>query len=184
MKMKTLKLNSALGALLAGAFLLSPLAKADDKADAYKYGKEGIEAAKNKEWDKAIDLFQKAVKADPKEANNYNNLGLAYKGANKPDEAIKASRTNARNMLRSLAIREPLQARMLAVAELPWHIEPEDKKDIAQLAVAKEIGSSEFSQEKPGKSRRIIPMSPDLRPVPLTQAGWALRASAHRRISS
>ena len=55
-----------------------------------KYGKEGIEAAKNKQWDKAIGLFQKAVKADPKEANNYNNLGLAYKGAGKMDEAVKA----------------------------------------------------------------------------------------------
>ena len=36
------------------------------------------EAAKNKQWDKAIEAFQKAVR-DPKEANNYNNLGLAYK---------------------------------------------------------------------------------------------------------
>jgi tetratricopeptide (TPR) repeat protein len=90
MNIKITKLNFAASVLLGGAALLSPLAQADDKADAYKYGKEGIEAAKNKNWDKAIDLFQKAVKADPKEANNYNNLGLAYKGANKLDDAIKA----------------------------------------------------------------------------------------------
>jgi tetratricopeptide (TPR) repeat protein len=77
-------------AFLAVAIILPSLTRADDKADAYKYGKEGIEAAKNKQWDKAIDLFQKAVKADPKEANNHNNLGLAYKGAGKMDEALKA----------------------------------------------------------------------------------------------
>ena len=69
---------------------LSPLARGDDKADAYKFGKEGIEAAKSKQWDKAIDLFQKAAKADPKNANNFTNLGLAYKGAGKMDEAAKA----------------------------------------------------------------------------------------------
>ena len=77
----------------ASLFLALPfpaVTQADEKADAYKYGKDGIEAAKNKQWDKAIDLFQKAAKADPKEANNYNNLGLAYKGAGKMDEAVKA----------------------------------------------------------------------------------------------
>jgi len=69
---------------------LAVIARADNKADAYKYAVEGREAAKNKQWDKAIEAFQKAVQADPKEANNYNNLGLAYKGAGKLDEAIKA----------------------------------------------------------------------------------------------
>src|SRR5689334_23947927 len=69
---------------------LATVATADEKAEAYKYGKEGIEAAKNKQWDKAIALFKKAVQADPKEANNHNNLGLAYKGAGKLDQAAKA----------------------------------------------------------------------------------------------
>ena len=87
--MKTLKRHFLVSALLAGTYCLPLPARADDKADAYKYGKEGIEAAKNKEWDKAIDLFQKSVKADPKEANNYNNLGLAYKGAGKLDDAAQ-----------------------------------------------------------------------------------------------
>ena len=67
------------------ALFLPSVALADEKSDAYQFGKEGIAAAKAKQWDKAIDLFQKAVKADPKEANNYNNLGLAYKGAGKMD---------------------------------------------------------------------------------------------------
>src|SRR4029077_7212592 len=88
--MKKLNRHLAVAALLFQALLFPAVTQADEKADAYKYGKEGIEAAKNKQWDKAIDLFQKAVKAEPKEANNHNNLGLAYKGAGKLDEAIKA----------------------------------------------------------------------------------------------
>jgi tetratricopeptide (TPR) repeat protein len=80
----------AAGVSLSLALFLPAISRADDKADAYQFGKDGIEAAKKKEWAKAIDLFQKAVKADPKEANNHNNLGLAYKGAGKMDEAIKA----------------------------------------------------------------------------------------------
>ncbi len=56
-----------------------------------------------------------------------------------PDEAVRANRENARNLLRNLTIREPLQARMLAVAELPWSIEPEDKKDDEQVWVAGEL---------------------------------------------
>src|SRR3569623_2108320 len=88
--MKNSKRHLCFAASLFLALLLPTVMQADDKADAYRYGKEGIEAAKDKQWDKAIDLFQKAVKADPKEANNYNILGLAYKGAGKTDEAIKA----------------------------------------------------------------------------------------------
>src|SRR6478736_8144580 len=88
--MKKLNRHLAVAASLFLALLFPAVTQADEKADAYKYGKEGIEAAKNKQWDKAIDLFQKAVKADPKAANNYNNLGLAYKGAGKMDEAVKA----------------------------------------------------------------------------------------------
>src|SRR5205823_1586769 len=75
---------------LSLALLLPAIALADPKSDAYQFGKDGIEAAKKKEWDKAISLFQKAVRADPGEANNHNNLGLAYKGAGKMEEAIKA----------------------------------------------------------------------------------------------
>lgn len=56
-----------------------------------------------------------------------------------PDEALRDSRVNARTMLRNLVIREPLQARMLATAELPWHIEPEDKRDRVQLRQAETI---------------------------------------------
>ncbi|MGE5111974.1 MAG: hypothetical protein ACM3JB_14020 [Acidobacteriaceae bacterium] len=46
-----------------------------------------------------------------------------------------------------------------------------------------EISSSESPPENPGKSSRIMPVSPFL-PVPRTHAGRAPRSSAHRRISS
>lgn len=56
-----------------------------------------------------------------------------------PDQAIRASRENAVNMRRDLAILEPLQARQLAVAQLPWHIEPENLRNKKQLKVAAQI---------------------------------------------
>ena len=55
------------------------------------------------------------------------------------DEALRVSRQDARNMLRNLDIRVPLQERMLSVAELQWSIEPEDRKDKHQLEIAKEL---------------------------------------------
>ena len=87
--MKTFQRSLMTAASIAFIFF-AVLVRADDKADAYNYTKEGVEAAKSKQWDKAIAAFQKAVQADPKGANNYNNLGLAYKGAGKLDESIKA----------------------------------------------------------------------------------------------
>ncbi len=55
------------------------------------------------------------------------------------DEALRHSQENARKLLRNLSIRDPLQARILAVAQLPFSIEPPDKKDKLQVAVAKEL---------------------------------------------
>lgn len=59
-----------------------------------------------------------------------------YKNA---DEAYIISPENARRMWWDLSIMEPLQARILATAQLPWHIEPEDKTDEAQSERAKQI---------------------------------------------
>jgi hypothetical protein len=56
-----------------------------------------------------------------------------------PDQAIQNSWVNARRMFYNLFIRDPLQARMLATAELPWEIQPEDKKDKRQVEVANGI---------------------------------------------
>lgn len=51
------------------------------------------------------------------------------------DEATKHSRQNARNMRRDPVIMAALRARQLASCELPWHIEPEDRKDSHQQQV-------------------------------------------------
>src|ERR1044071_7750059 len=80
-------------AFAAASVLLAlglPTVARADQTEAYKYAVEGRAAAKNKQWDKAINLFKKAVDADPKEANNHINLGLAYKGAGKLDDAANS----------------------------------------------------------------------------------------------
>ncbi len=55
------------------------------------------------------------------------------------DEALRDSFQNARNMRRDPDIRGPLEARQLATAELPWHLEPEQPKDPYQKRVCDEI---------------------------------------------
>src|SRR5215471_18317511 len=87
--MKKIYRNFLLAGLLP-ALAFAAVANADEKSEAYKYAVEAREAAKKQQWDKAIDLFKKAAKVDPKDANNHNNLGLAYKSAGKLDEAAKA----------------------------------------------------------------------------------------------
>ena len=52
--------------------------QADAKTEASNYRRVGIEAAKNKQWDKAITNFKKAVELDPA-ANNRNNLAVSYR---------------------------------------------------------------------------------------------------------
>lgn len=60
-------------------------------------------------------------------------LGKIYRN---PDEAIRASRQNARYMRNDLLIMECLEARQRATALLPWHVEPEDPKDPGQQEAA------------------------------------------------
>ena len=56
-----------------------------------------------------------------------------------PDQAIRDSRENAVIMRRDLSILEPLQARQLAVAQLPWHIEPENANSRKQVRVCSQV---------------------------------------------
>ena len=55
------------------------------------------------------------------------------------DEAIKHSRTNALAMRRDAFILGCLQERYLQVAQLKWHLEPEDQRDPVQKEVAQEL---------------------------------------------
>ena len=59
--------------LIAGSGSL----KADAK-DAARYGRQGLEAAKKKDWPEAIENYKKLTEADPKDGKNYIYLGLAY----------------------------------------------------------------------------------------------------------
>jgi phage gp29-like protein len=56
-----------------------------------------------------------------------------------PDEAILTNPEDAYRMWFDMDIQDPLQSRILATAQLPWHIEPEDKKDPVQVERAKEV---------------------------------------------
>lgn len=60
-----------------------------------KFAKEGVEAAKRKDWDKAVENLRKAVAADPNDNRNSVNLALALQergvarvGKNQLDEGI------------------------------------------------------------------------------------------------
>ena len=48
----------------------------------------GVEAAKKRDYEKAIAEFTKAIEAEPGDAKNYFNRGTAYRGANKLTEAL------------------------------------------------------------------------------------------------
>lgn len=48
----------------------------------------GVEFAKKKEYDKAVEEFTKAIEAEPQDAKNYFNRATAYRGLNKFTEAF------------------------------------------------------------------------------------------------
>jgi Tfp pilus assembly protein PilF len=49
---------------------------------------KGISFARHQEYDKAVAEFTKAIKAQPRDPENYANRALAYKLARKPEEAV------------------------------------------------------------------------------------------------
>jgi phage gp29-like protein len=55
------------------------------------------------------------------------------------DEAIRQSREDAAKMLSDLSIWKPLDERIRETALLKWHLEPEDKSDVAQDQFAKDV---------------------------------------------
>ncbi len=72
---------------------------ANDKArKLYNDGKDAEEAGK---MDEALELFQQAVKADPKFCDAMDNMGLTYRRSGKIDEAVewyrKSIAINAKN---------------------------------------------------------------------------------------
>jgi tetratricopeptide (TPR) repeat protein len=65
-----------------------PATDAETPSDAHF--REGLKHYADKEWEKAIASYQKALKADPKGARAAYNLGLAYKANSDLDRAGKA----------------------------------------------------------------------------------------------
>jgi tetratricopeptide (TPR) repeat protein len=84
----------------------APQAQANTKPnpkDPGGHSAKGVEFAKKKEYDKAVEEFTKAIEAEPQDAKNYFNRATAYRGLNKLTEAFndysKAIEMDAKNIL-------------------------------------------------------------------------------------
>jgi len=88
-----MKKYSALTLIVALAFCLSQSVQAQANKEAAKFAREGAEASKNQDWEKAIDLFRKATDRDRKFAPNlavaYQQRGFAAANDQKFQDAIR-----------------------------------------------------------------------------------------------
>ena len=88
-----MKKYSALTLVVALVFCLSQSVQAQANKEAAKFAREGAEASKNQDWDKAIDLFRKATDRDRKFAPNlavaYQQRGFAAANDQKFQDAIR-----------------------------------------------------------------------------------------------
>jgi superkiller protein 3 len=79
--------------LVPAAVLASDIPWMSSKSDDQKATEafnEGAKYSQAKQYDKAIPLYQKAVKLNPKFAEAYSNLGFALRETGKLDEGIKS----------------------------------------------------------------------------------------------
>src|SRR6266581_6709047 len=87
-----MKQYSALTLITALAVCVSQFAQAQGNKEANKLAREGAEASKNQEWDKAIELLRKATTLDRKYAPNlaavYQQRGYAAANEQKFEDAI------------------------------------------------------------------------------------------------
>jgi tetratricopeptide (TPR) repeat protein len=87
--MKTLSVFCLVGSLV---FHFSNVAYAQANAEASKLAREGFEAAKNKDWDKAVETYRKAVRLDQKIGPNLaaalQQRAAAYAGQQKFQQAL------------------------------------------------------------------------------------------------
>lgn len=58
-----------------------------DRSD--KYFKDGVADVKDGDYASAVDLFEKVVKKEPKNANAYNYLGFSYRKLGQYDKAFE-----------------------------------------------------------------------------------------------
>ena len=63
--------------------------KETDILSATEWFNKGYNAVMDKEWDKAISFFLRAIELDPDDAAAYNNLGIAYNSQGNTTKAIE-----------------------------------------------------------------------------------------------
>ena len=84
--------NSAFVLIAALLLCICKFAWGQGNAEAVKFSREGFEATKNKDWNKAVAAFRKAAELDSKQAPNLiatlQQRGTAYTNEKKFPEAI------------------------------------------------------------------------------------------------
>jgi tetratricopeptide (TPR) repeat protein len=90
--MKNTNTLKAAGILLLAAFLLTPAeAFAFQKtSEADKQAQKGAEYLSKKDWRRAVESYQKAVRVDARHVEANYGLGVAYMNLNQPNEALAA----------------------------------------------------------------------------------------------
>src|SRR6266481_3588953 len=76
-QLKIMKKYSAITLFIALAVCVSQVAQAQGNKEANRIAREGADASKNQDWDKAVDLLRKATSLDRKYAPD---LAIAYQG--------------------------------------------------------------------------------------------------------
>jgi tetratricopeptide (TPR) repeat protein len=87
------KTFAAAGILLLAAFFLTPAragAFVQKPAEADKQAQKGAEYLGKKDWRRALDSYQKAVRADARHVEANYGLGVAYMNLNQANEALAA----------------------------------------------------------------------------------------------
>src|SRR5207237_6472647 len=88
-----MKRYSALTLIIALAVCVSQFAQAQGNKEANKLAREGAEASKNQDWDKAVELLRKASALDHKYATDlaavYQGRGYAFAKNQQLQEAIQ-----------------------------------------------------------------------------------------------
>src|SRR5215211_5372225 len=82
----------AAGLLLLAAFLLTPAHASpfQKTSEADRQAQKGAEYLSKKDWSRAADSYQKAVRADARHVEANYGLGLAYTNLKQQEEALAA----------------------------------------------------------------------------------------------
>ena len=87
-----MKKFSPITLIVALALCCSQFVQAQGNKEAAKYSREGFEATKSKDWDKAVDAFRKAAELDRKQTPNLvsalQHRGMEYTTQQKYPEAL------------------------------------------------------------------------------------------------